>query len=80
MKNTKKPVLAYGEVTGHMHVLVSGTDVWEDETGVKKFTIEQPDTVRHEEHKPVELPAGEYLSDTVLERDHFADETRRVQD
>jgi len=80
MKKVKGSVLADGEVTGHAHRLSEGVDVYETEDMTRLFTLVAPDTVRHEEHKPVSLPAGDYASGIVEEFDHLEQEIRRVQD
>ena len=80
MKKLKKSVLAEGETTGHAHVLDANVDVYEHDDGIKQFSLESDTTLIHEEHKPIILPKGEYCSDTVLEYDHFLEESRKVQD
>ncbi len=55
----KRGVVQLGESTGHAHVI-------DDMTGVEIFSdwrerflkAEQAFTIRHEEHKPLTLPAG----------------------
>ena len=82
MKKRKldKPILAEGEVTGHAHVLSEGVDVFELEDGSREFALSENDTVKHQEHKPVDLPAKEYIADRVIEKDHVSEEVRKVQD
>jgi hypothetical protein len=36
--------------------------------------------IRHEEHRPITVPAGTYLVDIVREFDHFAKQVRLVVD
>jgi hypothetical protein len=79
-KKLEKPVLADGEVTGHAHVLDSSVDVFELDNGLREFSLETPATIKHEEHKPIVLPEGDYVSGKVLEYDHFAEEARVVRD
>lgn len=80
MKKLDRPVLAEGETTGHAHVLEeAGVEVWEAEDGHRETVLDKPSVLRHEEHKPVTLPAGEWCSDIVRETDPFEGE-RRVLD
>ena len=81
MKKAKKVrlVLAEGETTGHAHV-VEGVRELEGVDGDKRFEVDAPVTVRHEEHKPITVPPGTYRSGQVMEQDHAAEEARRVQD
>jgi len=82
-KNTRKlnrPILAEGETTGHKHVIDDqSVEVAEREDKAREFKLAKPATVKHEEHNPVTLPAGEYVSDIVRECDPFEGE-RRVLD
>jgi hypothetical protein len=82
MKKTKlkKPILAEGEVTGHYHALEKGVDVYEREDGLKQFKLTKSTKLNHQEHKTIELPIGEYLSDQVVETDHILDQVRKVAD
>jgi hypothetical protein len=83
MSKSKKVVkcnsLAEGEVTGHCHRLQSST-VYELEDGVREFSAPKGDVLTHEEHKTIEIPAGNYLSDKVNEYDYDAEEAKKVQD
>jgi hypothetical protein len=59
-------VLAYGEVTGHAHaiaepgvaLLVRPAEGWESERTFLK--VPTGATLRHEEHAPIDVAAGEY--------------------
>jgi hypothetical protein len=73
-----EPILAEGEVTGHAHRLPRGVDVYERPDGLREFV--GGGTLTHEEHGPVEIPIGEWVSGRVREYDHFAEEARQVQD
>lgn len=79
-KKLDRPILAEGEVTGHAHVLDSDVDVFEMENGTKEFSIDKEVTIIHEEHKPIKIPAGDWVSDRVVEYDHLAEEARKVVD
>lgn len=78
-KKLKKSVLAEGEVTGHAHVLDMPVEVTEREDRAREFSLTKKATVKHEEHKPITLPPGDYVSDIVRESDPFEGE-RKVQD
>jgi hypothetical protein len=73
-------VLAEGEATGHKHLaqaedvrlfLHEGTLYMRAPTGT---------TVVHEEHRVIEVPAGDYQIGIVREFDHFSGVTHRVFD
>lgn len=83
----KSAILAYGEVTGHMHQIKPVPDVlvttitgqYKDEP--HSFSIEGGSVVlTHEEHNPVELPAGKYKVRIVREFNHMTQRTGRVWD
>ncbi len=76
-KKLKQAILAHGEHTGHFHEAHGeGVALYDD--GV----LEAPHGahVTHQEHAPVELPAGAYRRSIVQEFDHFAEEARNVAD
>lgn len=73
-------VLADGEVTGHAHRLGS-TEVFENLDGTREFNISKlTDVLTHEEHNPITLPSGHFMSGKVVEQDHFANHIRNVAD
>lgn len=73
-------VLQEGEFTGHAHRLHGdGYSVYQQHDQ-KYLRLLKPTALRHEEHKEIELPAGDYKIDIVREYDHFAEEARRVMD
>jgi len=80
MKKLDEPILAEGEATGHAHRLVGDVDVYETDEDTKVFSLPGETTVKHEEHKAINLPAGEWESGIVEEYDHMAEEARRVAD
>ena len=81
LKKLDKPILAEGEATGHAHVLDADVAVEEEsETGTREFGIKAPTRLRHQEHRVLELPPGQFVSDKVLEFDHLANEARKVRD
>ena len=74
-------VLAEGEVTGHAHVIDRVADIeFTEKDGMFYIKNKKPVVVRHEEHKPVTIPAGLWKVRGVREYDHFAEESRRVID
>ena len=76
-----KGVLALGEATGHCHELTS-------QDGVEAFRImnviylkiAKETTLKHQEHREVKLPPGDYRVDIVREADHMAGVVRQVAD
>jgi hypothetical protein len=78
----KGRVLAYGEVTGHCHQLTEASDgLLVEVDGVLYLRVGAGGAeIVHEEHKPVALPAGEYVVGRVQEYDHLAEEARQVRD
>lgn len=92
---TKNPVLQHGEATGHAHRLHPSIEQFHDSSGVPNIGFEvvlnkatgtrhlkvtTPQTLRHEEHKEIQLPPGEYRIGIVREYDHFKEEAREVVD
>lgn len=76
LKKLDEKVLAHGEVTGHAHRVE--VDVYQDEQGHRLFSGRTK--ITHEEHNPVEIPNGEWISGIVREYDHWENEARAVQD
>jgi hypothetical protein len=57
----EKPVLALGEVSGHSHRIGEGIAhvfKWNEKTYLK--VVSEYATLRHEEHKEIILPQGDY--------------------
>jgi len=74
-------ILAEGEVTGHAHAIDQEVaDLFVEKDGKLYLKNSKPATIRHEEHKPITLPAGTWEISGVKEYDHFLEESRRVQD
>lgn len=71
-------ILAYGEVTGHAHALnPAGATLYA--RGDERFlTVTEPTPLVHEEHNPIELPAGTYK--VVRQREYAPREVRFVSD
>jgi len=84
--------LAEGEVTGHFHGITSPGKVLlaeiETPESVKTLAgqtdkilaLTEPGTVEHQEHHPIEIPAGVYTVTGVREQDHVSGIARRVID
>lgn len=88
---SRKVILAHGEVTGHHHALETKdpSDWWKGEIAP---TLEKPSTlagelfvsltkggtVTHQEHAPIELPAGNYR--VSRQREYSPEEIRNVAD
>lgn len=78
-------VLAYGEQTGHKHLLetkeAAGIAILQDEaTGKFYLKVNAPASLSHEEHKTQEVQQGFYLISNEREYDYFSLATRRVVD
>ena len=74
-----KNVLAEGEVTGHSHQITKGNAQlfkYSDKAYLKvKSEIA---ALTHEEHKKIELPAGDY--EVIIQRDYIPDGWKKVVD
>lgn len=78
----KTNVVQEGEATGHAHRLHGeGFQLFEQPKTKEKFLrVVEPTALRHEEHKEITLPPGDYRVGIVREYDHFSEEARRVAD
>lgn len=73
-------VVAEGEVTGHCHeVIGEGVEIYEKD-GTLYVSAPHGGTMKHEEHKPIDLAPGNYAIGIVREYDHFAEDARQVRD
>jgi len=72
-------VLAEGEATGHAHVIEESIAMYEKD-GILYLVVDKPVTVKHEEHKPIDLDRGMYKVNIVREYDPFEEEVRNVGD
>ena len=77
---TDHRVLAEGEATGHKHVAVAEDVRLFLHEGTLFMRAPHGTAVVHEEHRMLEIPAGDYQVGTVREYDHFAEEMRSVVD
>ena len=88
------PVLAFGEVTGHLHQIHMKDMLEEAEVTLHMgyyreagkdvpdaFEVrEKPVTLTHEEHNPLDIPPGKYVVRIIREFDHIAGRSRYVAD
>ena len=77
----KHNILAFGEVTGHKHQLLSNQIVvLEDKSAQKYVQLQQKTILRHEEHNAIEIDLGNYQ--VIIEREFnpFEGEIRQVMD
>lgn len=81
LKQLQTKVLAEGETTGHKHKLVGQqVQVFEDSNQQKYIELKEPAQLVHEEHKPIDLDAGNYVVVHEREFEPFEQEIRRVAD
>lgn len=78
----KTNVIQEGESTGHAHRLYDDeADILQEPTTKEKYLrLVKPTALRHEEHKEIMLPPGNYRVGIVKEYDHFNEEARNVAD
>ena len=82
--DAERTILAYGEVTGHAHAFSPGAAVklfrMEDvgSGGDTFLRVLEPAILRHEEHAPIVLPAGNYR--VRIQREYSPEAIRRVVD
>lgn len=56
-----KRVLAYGEKTGHRHVLDGDVSYYDNGNGLLTCQVTGHAQLVHEEHKNIEVPVGDYI-------------------
>jgi hypothetical protein len=84
-ENEIKPVgnrslLALGEVTGHAHAMPKSA-VKQYRVGSNEYvSVSKPAKLTHEEHAPIEIPAGTYQKIIAREYDQVAKLSRNVLD
>ena len=77
----KTTVLAEGETTGHKHKLVGQqVQVFKDSNQQMYVELKEPAQLVHEEHKTIDLDAGNYVIIHEREFEPFEQEIRRVAD
>ncbi len=64
-------VLAYGEVTGHAHVVRSASATLVRHDDERYLRAIAPVVIEHEEHAPIHLPAGDWR--VVIQREYAPD-------
>ncbi len=86
LKSYPNTVLAYGEVTGHKHQIISPSleklDSYIDEKGnIYVYSATEDIVIEHDEHAPITLPHGEwYVISRQREFDAIKEEERIVAD
>lgn len=84
-----RTILAYGEVTGHAHEVVTAAppmtaddvppqQLFEEPDGTRLLVLRGPATLRHEEHAPLAIPPGTY--EVVRQREYHPEAIRSVAD
>ena len=74
-------ILAEGEVTGHHHAIsVIDETICKayEKDGIMYLHIEAPVDLVHEEHGPITIPPGDYMS--YIQREYDVISSRRVAD
>ena len=79
MKKTHK-ILAEGEVTGHCHKTTARNSYVVGAGDEREMTAPSGTTITHQEHKTIELPAGDYIVEKQREIDPDTKEIQRVRD
>ena len=88
------PILAFGEVTGHLHQIhmkdmLDAAEVTLHMGRYRDAGVDVPEafevreetvTLTHEEHNPLDVPPGKYVVRIVREFDHIAGRSRYVAD
>jgi hypothetical protein len=78
-QDSKHVVLALGEVTGHSHQFAVGAAVVDFRDEVDRFIeVLEESVLKHEEHAPITLPAGNYK--IKIQREYEPDGWRYVED
>ena len=88
------PILAFGEVTGHLHQIhmkdmLEAAEVTLHMARFRDAGVDVPEafevreetvTLTHEEHNPLDVPPGKYVVRIVREFDHMTGRSRYVAD
>lgn len=76
-----KLVVAYGESTGHSHVLKCAEPIYYYRDGGKLyFELTDIGTLTHQEHKTITIEPGSFEIEIERERDPFLEEIKQVID
>jgi hypothetical protein len=77
-------VLAYGEATGHSHILAceptNQFEILEDSGGKKYLRLSGNSQLIHQQHRTIIIEKGFYLINNEKEYDYFLKEIKQVQD
>jgi len=75
-------VVQRGESTGHAHVIedMTGVELLSSRWRERFVRAKKEFTIKHEEHKPLTLPAGSYRIRIAREYDYLRDAPTRVVD
>lgn len=84
-----RTILAYGEVTGHAHEVITDAppaiaddvptqQLFEEPDGTRLLVVRGSVTLRHEEHAPLTIPEGTY--EVIRQREYSPTEIRSVAD
>lgn len=76
--------LALGEATGHHHSVIEANhqdaELYISANGTLYLRAFKEVIIEHQEHKPINVPTGNYIVGIQNEYDPFSEETRRVRD
>ena len=78
-----KYTLAYGEHTGHTHVIEAPSKtmrIFKDSEGRYVLEVKSAATISHQEHSIITLQPGIYRQEQEVERDPFLEQIKMVQD
>lgn len=79
VKPVRGPViLAYGEVTGHCHEIMSGAQLFQTAGGQRFVMVTDAAQLTHQEHAALDIEAGVYQ--VLRQREYFPEEIRQVAD
>ena len=76
LKKRGEITLAFGEATGHRHILRNAQLLESPEQSYVK--LETPSLLTHEEHATVEIPVGEYV--VIRAREYTPEAPRQIAD
>ena len=93
-QSLNNPILAFGEVTGHLHQIhmkdmLDAAEVTLHMGRFRDAGVDVPEafevreetvTLTHEEHNPLDVPPGKYVVRIVREFDHMTGRSRYVAD
>ena len=74
----KHRVLAEGETTGHAHRMSAGLVLEAKDKSARYIQLKAPAVLTHEEHGPIEVPAGTF--EVVYQREYTPAAIIRVMD